>query len=161
MNGNLSIKLKQFILIEECPPDWKEYDLYCIREGDTAFYVGRSYLAFDRVWGHIRNGYKARSLVGRFLLCNWPASMNYEIVLMNSRAPEFDPVRNDPALAEELLIKRLQPCLNESLNAAPADLPEKYLPPNAEIRCSRSLTKLRFQAALALKNEEKLQWTVP
>jgi hypothetical protein len=152
------VRLKQFILLDECPPEWKAYDLYCIRDAETVFYVGRSHLAFNRVWGHIRNGWKARSLVGRFLFCNWPASMNFEIHFLSTKSPEFEPIRNDPALAEEMLIQRLAPCLNDALNAEPVDLPEKYLPPNAEIRCSRSLTKLRFQAALAIKNEEKLKW---
>ena len=154
----VSIKLKQFILLDACPPEWKVYDLYCIRDGETVFYIGRSYQAFHRVWDHIRTGYRVRSLAGRFILCNWPASMNFEIDLMSSKAPEFDSIRNDPALVETMLIKRLAPCLNDALNAEPVDLPEKYRPPNAEIRCSRSLTKLRFQAALAIKNEEKLKW---
>jgi len=158
MHNNFSIKLKQFILLDECPPDWKGYDLYCIRDGETVFYVGRSYQAFGRVWEHIRNGWKVRSVVGRFLFTNWPASMNYEIELSSSRSPEFSAIRNDPALAEEMMIKRYKPCLNDSLNAEPLDLPVKYMPPNAIIRCSRSLTKLRFQAALAIKNEEKLKW---
>ena len=158
MHDNVSIKFKQFILLDECPPDWKEHDLYCVRDGETVFYIGRSYQAFGRVWEHIRNGWKARSLVGRFLFCNWPASMDFEINLWSSKAPEFDPVRNDPALAEEMLIKRCRPCLNESLNTEPLELPEKYLPPNADIRCSRSLTKLRFQAALAVKQEQKKKW---
>jgi hypothetical protein len=158
MPDMVSVKLKQFILLDECPPEWKAYDLYDIRDGETVFYVGRSHQAFKRVWDHIRTGYRVRSLVGRFILCNWPSSMNFEIDLMSSKAPEFDPVRNDPALAEAMLIQRLAPCLNDALNADPVDLPEKYLPPNAEIRCPRSLTKLRFQAALAIKNEEKLKW---
>jgi hypothetical protein len=158
MQNKVSVKLKQFILLDDCLPDWKECDLYCIRDGDTVFYVGRSYLAFNRVWEHIRNGWKARSLIGRFLFCNWPASMNYEIELLHSQDPEFSAVRNDPALAEELLIKRYKPCLNDSLNTDPLELPEEYLPPNANIRCSRSLTKLRFQAALAVKNDEKSKW---
>jgi len=158
MQSNVTASVKEFFLLEECPPDWKGYDLYCIRDGVTIFYVGRSDLAFNRVWEHIRNGWKARSLVGRFLFCNWPASMNFEIELLSSQAPEFKSVYNDPALAEEMLIKRHKPCLTDSLNAEPLELPEKYLPPNAIIRCSRSLTKLRFQAALAVKNEEKLKW---
>jgi hypothetical protein len=158
MPGNFSIQLKRFILLDDCPPEWKDCDLYCIRDGDTVFYVGRSHLAFNRVWEHIRNGWKAHSLIGRFLFCNWPASMNYEIKFLTSQDPEFSAVRNDPALAEELLIKRHRPCLNEALNIEPLELPEEYLPPNAIIRCSRSLTKLRFQAALAVKNEEKNKW---
>ncbi|MGB7538627.1 MAG: hypothetical protein WBM17_08825 [Anaerolineales bacterium] len=125
MHGNLSIKLKRFILLDDCPPDWKGYDLYCIRDGETVLYVGRSYPAFNRVCKHIRNGWKVRSAVGRFLFTNGPASMNFEIGMLSSQAPEFSAVRNDPALAEEMLIQRLKPSLNDALSAEPLELPEK------------------------------------
>jgi hypothetical protein len=159
MKKNVVIKLKRFLLMEDCPVDWKALDLYIIRDEETVFYVGQSYQAFDRVWNHIRTGYRARSDVGRFLLCNWPKSLNYEIELLSSESPEFAEVNNDVIRAEALLINRYKPCLNDSLNADPVELPEKYFPPNSIIRCSRSLTKLKFQAALAVKQDEKSGWT--
>ncbi|MBN1440507.1 MAG: hypothetical protein JW929_13945 [Anaerolineales bacterium] len=158
MERHVVIPLKRFFLLEECPAAWKELDLYLIRDGSTVFYVGQSHLAFDRVWTHIRGGYRVRSSIGRFLLCNWPQSLNYEIEFLSSRSAEFESVNHDLLRAEALLIGRHKPCLNDSLNAEPAELPERYRPPNAEIRCSRSLTKLKFQAALAAKRDEKGGW---
>ncbi len=158
MKKYVKIKLKQFILMEECPEDWKELDLYLFRDEATVFYVGQSFLAFTRVWDHIRNGYKARSDVGRFILCNWPKSMNFDIELFSSKSEEFDDVSNSLALAEERLIKRHAPCFNGSLNASPVSLPSKYDPPNSPIRCSRSLNKLKLQASLSVKNDEKINW---
>ncbi|RPJ21906.1 MAG: hypothetical protein EHM33_24905, partial [Chloroflexi bacterium] len=83
---HVTLKLKQFILLEECPEEWKKLDLYMFRDENSVFYVGQSYIAFHRVWDHIKNGYKWRSDVGRFILCNWPKSMNYEIELLSSSA---------------------------------------------------------------------------
>jgi hypothetical protein len=148
----------RFLLLEECPVEWLPLDLYLFRDGDTVFYVGRSYRAFDRVWSHVRNGYKARSDVGRFLLANWPRSLHFEIELLSSQSPAFDRVGRDAAAAEELLIRRHRPCFNESLNADPAALPAGYRPPSSPIRCPRSPRGLRSQAARAVREEEKAGW---
>src|SRR5512147_1844745 len=110
MTGSIKLKVKQFLLLEECPPELRKLDLYVIRDGDLVFYVGQSYVAFSRVWEHIKNGYKWRSDVGRFILCNWPKSMNYEIELLSSGSPEFDLVEHDLLRAEEMLIKMYKPC---------------------------------------------------
>jgi hypothetical protein len=158
MTGNLKLKLKQFILLEECPDEWKKFDLYVIRDENSVFYVGQSYLAFHRVWDHIRNGYKWRSDVGRFILCNWPKSMNYEIELLSSGSQEFDVVDHDLLRAEAMLIKMYKPCFNISLNNAPTPIPEVYLPPSSVIRCSRSLKRLQYQAEQAIRNDEKKRW---
>ncbi len=154
----MRIKVKQFLLMEECPGEWKEMDLYLFRDGDTVFYVGQSYLAFARVWEHFRSGYKARSDVGRFILCNWPKSLNYDIDFLSSKSQEFAEVGHHLALAEEMLIKRYKPCLNGTLNDEPVVLPPQYLPPSSKIRCSRSLKRLQYQAALAVKKDEKSRW---
>ncbi|MFN2298268.1 MAG: hypothetical protein ACK2UB_05420, partial [Anaerolineales bacterium] len=151
----MKISLMRFLVMGECPAEWLPLDLYLFRDGDTVFYVGRSYRAFDRVWNHIRNGYKARSDVGRFLLANWPRSLHFDIELLNSQSPAFDRVGRDAAAAEELLIRRHRPCFNDSLNDDPIALPAAYRPPSSPIRCPRSLRGLRSQAARAVREEEK------
>ena len=129
-----------------------------IRDENLVFYVGQSYTAFQRVWDHIKNGYKWRSDVGRFILCNWPKSMNYEIELLSSGSQEFDLVNNDLSKAEELLIKMYKPCFNVSQNDSPSPMPEVYLPPSSVIRCSRSIKRLQYQAEQALRNDERKKW---
>jgi len=158
MTGNVTIKVKQFILLEECPQEWKKLDLYVFRDENSVFYVGQSYIAFHRVWDHIRNGYKWRSDVGRFILCNWPKSMNYVIELLSSSSHEFDSVGNNLSRAEEMLIKMYKPCFNISQNNEPSPIPQIYLPPSSVIRCSRSLQKLRYQAEQAIRNDERKKW---
>lgn len=158
MTRHVRLKVKQFILLEECPEEWKKLDLYVIRDENLVFYVGQSYAAFQRVWDHIRNGYKWRSDVGRFILCNWPKSMNYEIELLSSSSPEFDAVGNDLLKAEELLIKKYKPCFNVSQNDSPSPMPEVYLPPGSAIRCSRSIKRLQYQAEQSIRNDERKKW---
>ncbi|HET9911544.1 MAG TPA: hypothetical protein VFQ13_06630 [Anaerolineales bacterium] len=158
MANSIKMKVKQFILLEECPDEWKKFDLYIIRDENLVFYVGQSYLAFHRVWDHIKNGYKWRSDVGRFILCNWPKSMNYEIELLSSGSPEFAIVNNNLLKAEEMLIRMHKPCFNVSQNVEPSPLPVIYLPPGSTIRCSRSLTRLRYQAEQSIRNDERKKW---
>lgn len=154
----VKLTLKKFILLEQCPEDWKRPDLYVIREENSVFYVGQSYCAFERVWEHIKNGYKWRSDVGRFILCNWPKSMNYEIELLSSVSPEFASVEHNLSRAEEMLIKRYTPCFNVSQNDSPSPIPEVYLPPSSEIRCSRSLRRLQYQAEQSILNDQRKKW---
>ena len=71
------LPLKRFLVVAECPPDWRAFDLYLFRDDEVAFYAGQSHLAYARVWQHITDGYKARSVMGRFVLCNWPKSMRF------------------------------------------------------------------------------------
>jgi hypothetical protein len=158
MVNSIKVKVKQFIQLEECPEEWKKLDLYVIRDENSVFYVGQSYCAFERVWDHIKNGYKWRSDVGRFILCNWPKSMNYEIELASSCSQEFDAVGYDLSKAEEMLIKMYKPCFNISQNDSPSPIPAIYLPPGAEIRCSRSIRKLQYQAEQALRNDARKKW---
>lgn len=156
--GSVKLKVKQFILLEACPEEWKRLDLYVIRDENVVFYVGQSYVAFGRVWDHIKNAYKWRSDVGRFILCNWPRSMNYEIELLCSSSPEFASVGNDLLRAEEMLIRQHKPCFNISQNDSPTPLPDTYLPPGVEIRCSRSLRRLQYQAEQAIRNDHRRKW---
>jgi len=149
---------KQFLVLETCPEAWQKLDLYLVRDAEVVFYVGQSYLAFDRVWRHIRDGFKGRSLLGRFLLCNWPASLKFTIELWSSQAEAFAAVGHDLSAAERQLIQQWTPCLNEALNPNPTPLPARYAPATAKIRCSRSLTKLIHQAEIALAADARQQW---
>ncbi|MCB0119631.1 MAG: hypothetical protein KDD72_11420, partial [Anaerolineales bacterium] len=92
---NVSISLKRFLLIEQCPAAWKNLDLYLFRDENVAFYVGQSHLAFARVWEHLLSGFKGHPIVGRFIWCNWPKSMNFTIELMSSQSEQFKSVEND------------------------------------------------------------------
>jgi hypothetical protein len=124
----------------------------------VAFYVGQSQLAFARVWDHLTNGFKGHSMMGRFVWSNWPSSMKFTIELLSSQSEQFDTVGNNLNAAEQLLIHNLAPCLNGSHNRQPTPLPEPYLPPNARLRCSRSLNKLIREAERAVKIEDKQLW---
>jgi hypothetical protein len=155
---NVTVPIKQFILLEECPAAWKELDLYMIRDESVVFYVGQSYQAFNRVWDHIRSGYKARSEVGLFILCNWPRSMNFQITLLSSGAEEFAEVDHNLLKAEEMLIRRHKPCFNISQNSYPRPIPEDYFPPSSAIRSPRSLIRMRYQAEQSILNDNRKKW---
>ena len=152
------IPLKRFMLLEHCPPHWHSLDLYVFRDEDIVFYVGQSHLAFERVWEHLRNGFKGRSVIGRFILSNWPMSLKFEIELASSLAERFEHLRHDVRLAERELIQQLTPCFNAALNRQPTPLPARYLRPNAPLRCSRSLRKLIYEAERAVKAEARQGW---
>ena len=158
----ITLPLKRFLLIEHCPAEWRVLDLYLFRDDDIAFYVGQSDLAFARVWGHLRHGFRGRSLIGRFIWCNWPRSLNYHIELMSSCARRFEALRYNRNGAEAELIQHWSPCFNEALNRQPTPLPKHYTAPNAPLRCSRSLRQLMREAERAVKMEERQRWlTVP
>lgn len=164
VSDELEIRLpvKQFLLIEQCPAEWRLLDLYLFRDNDIVFYVGQSGLAFTRVWEHLRNGFRGRSIVGRFIWCNWPMSMNYQIELMSSRAHRFAALHFNLNAAEADLIQQWSPCFNGALNGHPTPLPKQYVAPNARLRCSRSLRQLTREAERAVKMEERRRWlTVP
>ena len=154
----IALPLKRLLIVAECPPDWRAFDLYLFRDDEVVFYVGQSYLAYDRVWQHITDGYKARSVVGRFVLCNWPGSMRFTIELWSSQADRFAEVDHDLNAAERLLIEQHAPCFNEALNRRPTPLPDRYAPPGAPIRCSRSLNKLIREAERAVQADERKAW---
>lgn len=151
----VAVPLKNFILTAElCPDAWKDFDLYLFRDEKVVFYVGQSHCAFIRVWEHIKGGFKGHSLAGRFLLNNWPVSMKFTIVLMDSTSGQFAEVGNDRNAAERLLIERWTPCFNISLNSQPTPIPIYYLPPNAKPRFRRSLTRMLYEAARVVQAEE-------
>ncbi len=152
------LPLKRFLLINQCPADWKGLDLYLFRDEGVVFYIGQSYLAFGRVWEHLINGFKGHSIIGRFIWCNWPKSMNFTIELLCSKSEGFDAVANNLNAAERLLILRWSLCFNVSLNSQPTSIPDCYLPPNAPFRRRRSLNMLIHEAERAVQAEEKRRW---
>ena len=153
-----TISLKRFLLLEDCPADWRTLDLYLFRDESVAFYVGQSHFAFARVWDHLLGGFHGHSVVGRFVWCNWPVSMNFTIELLSSRSARFDLLGHDLNLAEGELIRRWSPCFNLSLNPQPNAVPPPYVPYNARMRCSRSLTRLAHQARRAVQAEDRERW---
>jgi len=148
------LPLKRFILIEQCPEEWKHLDLYLFRDEDVVFYVGQSHLAFARVWDHLIGGFKGHSMVGRFMWTNWPVSMKFVIELMSSKSAQFDSLANDLDAAERQLIERWFPCFNISLNNKPTPIPSRYVPANGVLRCGRSLNKLIHQAERVVKLDD-------
>ena len=94
------VPVKEFIVVKACPQAWRVYDLYRVRDDAVTFYVGKSELAYFRVWQHILDGYKGRSTVGRFILCNWRASMNFTIELYCSRSSCYTGLDNDRSAIE-------------------------------------------------------------
>ncbi len=154
----IALPLKRFLIVAEYPPDWRAFDLYLFRDDEVVFYAGQSHLAYARVWQHITDGYKARSVVGRFVLCNWPGSMRFTIELLSSQADRFAGVDRDLNAAERLLIEQYAPCFNEILNRRPTPLPDHYAPPSAPIRCSRSPNRLIHEAERAVLADERRAW---
>jgi hypothetical protein len=152
------VSLKRFLLIDQCPTDWKGLDLYLFRDDERAFYVGQSHLAFSRVWEHLLSGFKGHSIVGRFLWCNWPKSMNFSIELLSAQFEQFKDVGNDVTAAERQLIQQYLPCFNVSQNIQPTPVPRHYLPPNSKFRRRVSLNKLIHEAERAVKAEDMELW---
>jgi hypothetical protein len=155
---NIVIPLKRFLLISQCPASWNGLNLYLFRDESVTFYVGQSYLAFARVWEHLLGGFKGHSIVGRFVWCNWPKSMNFTIELLSSQSDQFDNIGNELNASERLLIQRWSPCFNISLNTQPTPLPNSYLPPNAPFRRRRSLNMLIREAERAVKADDTKLW---
>ncbi len=156
---DITLPISKFLTIEQCPSEWRRYDLYLFRDDTVVFYVGQSHNAFDRVWAHLFGGFKGRSVVGLFVLCNWPRSMRFVVELMDSQSARFDPVGNDLDAAERYLIEQLSPCFNEALNDHPTPLPVKYAPPSAKGRRPKSIKRMMHDAARACQLEHnRKQW---
>jgi len=149
---HISLPLKRFLLIEQCPEAWKPLDLYLFRDEEVVFYVGQSHLAFARVWKHLLAGFKGHSIVGRFVWGNWPVSMKFSIELLSSQSEQFAGLGKDLDAAERALIEQYTPCFNVSLNRQPTALPCAYRPPNARLRCG-GLNKLIHQAERVVRAE--------
>ncbi len=155
---SIILPVKEFIVVKACPPAWRVFDLYLIRDEEVHFYIGKSDAAFYRIWQHILDGYKGRSTVGRFILCNWRASMNFTIELMSSRSSSFADQENDRDAIERSLITKYSPCFNVVSNPKPTPLPAKYLPTTSPIQHARHLGKVIREASYVLKGEKRQGW---
>ena len=151
------LPLKVFLTLENCPSGWEFLDLYLIRDAETAFYVGKSEIAFNRVWQHIQDGFKGRSGIGRFILCNWPDSMHFTIELYHARHKLFENVGYDLAQAERKLIIQYQPCFNVVHNPSPTPLSDRYKPYNVRLICSHRLSRLISESRATLQAERKIE----
>ena len=155
----ITLPLKRFLLIKDCPAEWTVFDLYIIRDDSVVFYVGQSQLAFARVWEHLLGGFHGHSLVGRFAWVNWPVSMKFTIELLSSQSGEFADVGNDLNAAEKKLIQQHSPCFNVVLNQQPTSLPASYLPANVRKPLFlRGLNRLIREAERAVQADEKNSW---
>lgn len=143
------LRLREFLVIGECPEAWRAYDLYLFRDGEVVFYVGRSQTAFTRVWTHLYDGFKGRSLVGRFVLMNWPRALQFTVELRCSKDEQFSALGHSVEAAEAALIEQYAPCFNEVLNRAPTLLPVSYNPPTAKGRRPRSPNRMIHDAEQA------------
>ncbi len=155
---DVSLPFKEFLQIELCPPDWRRFNLYLIRDEEVVFYVGQSYVAFQRVWNHFYAGFKGRSLIGRFLVCNWPVSMRFTVIFLSSKDARFEAVEHDLNRCEEQLIQQYAPCLNTAMNPQPTPLPERYYSPYTSLKFYRHPRKCIQQAAQAIEAERKRAW---
>jgi hypothetical protein len=154
----IAILLQSFLTITACPPRWKAFDLYLIRDEQVVFYVGQSVCAFNRVWEHLKGGPHGHSIVGRFLLCNWPRSGRFTVELLRSQGPRFTDAGSLDA-AERMLIEAYRPCFNVALNGLPFPLPEEFLPPNVPIKHLKNLRRMMREAGYAVrKNSEDSEW---
>ena len=155
---NIKLPLMRFLLVFECPPEWKKLDLYLFRDEQTVFYVGQSYCAHTRVWEHLLSGFKGHSIMGRFIWCNWPAAMRFTVELMSSRDEDFAEVGHNLTEAEALLIRKYNPVFNVSLNDAPQQMPVGYNPVNAPLTCPRSLSRILHEVERIVKVEDEREW---
>ncbi len=155
---HVEILLKEFLQIERCPAAWQRLDLYLLRDETTVFYVGQSGIAFNRVWDHFYGGFKGRSILGRFIVCNWPISMRFTVELMSSRASRFDSVQNDLDLSEQALISQYAPCLNTTFNPNPSPIPVKYTSPYTSLKFRHHPRRCIQQAAQAVEAAQLKAW---
>ncbi|HRJ45067.1 MAG: hypothetical protein KJZ86_00375 [Caldilineaceae bacterium] len=152
---SLIFPLRRFLVVEQCPAEWQHFDLYLFRDEEVVFYVGQSYTAFNRAWSHIYDGWKGRSLVGRFVLMNWPRALHFVVELHHSQADRFAVVENNLNRAEQMLIQRHQPCFNDIYNPNPTPLPAHYNPPTSLVRHPRNLPTMIRQAEQANQQESR------
>lgn len=157
---SLSLPLRRFLIVEKCPAEWQHFDLYLVRDESVVFYVGQSYTAFNRVWSHIYDGWKGRSLVGRFVLMNWPRALHFVVELYHSQAADFQPVDHDLNRAEQKLIAAYCPCFNDTHNPNPASLPAHYNPPTVRVRHPRNPQAMIREAGLANQQAERSDPTI-
>jgi hypothetical protein len=155
----IGVPFKEFLTMTACPPRWRGFDLYMFSDGETAFYVGQSHCAFERVWDHIYAGPKGHSIIGRFCLANWPRSGRFTLGLLSSGSPRFAGVGHNLDAAERVLIEELRPCFNVSLNSSPLPLPAGYIPPNQSIKYLRNFKRMLREAGYVRRGSgEDMVW---
>lgn len=157
---SLSLPLRCFLVVEKCPTEWQHFDLYLIRDESVVFYVGQSRCSFQRLWNHIYDGWKGRSLLGRFVLMNWPRSLRFVVEFHHSQAEPFTPFGHDLNLAEQFLIATHRPCFNETHNPNPTSLPPGYNPPTVRVRHPRNPKAMIREAGLANQQIERTNPTI-
>ncbi len=151
----VTLSLMEFLALEACPTEWLGLNLYLFRDGELAFYAGQSERAFERAWQHIQDAYKGRSVIGRFLLCNWPLSMHFTLEFYSAAHEQFAGVEHELDAAEKRLIEQWKPCFNVAANPAPSPLPSRYQPPSARPQHLRRLGAMRSEARAFLRAENK------
>jgi hypothetical protein len=154
----LVLPLRQFLVVSDPPEAWKVYDLYLFRDENVVFYVGRSQTAFTRVWSHLYDGFKGRSLVGRFILMNWPRALQFTVELMSSQDAQLVAMGHCVDAVEAALIEHFAPCFNDVLNRTPTLLPMRYNPPTAKGRRPRSPSRMIHDAEQANRWAERLKY---
>jgi hypothetical protein len=152
---HVTLTLKEFLVMDTCPPDWLGLNLYLFRDNEIAFYAGQSERAFERAWQHIHDAYKGRSVIGRFLLCNYPASLHFTLEFYCAAHARFAGVEHNLDAAEKQLIEQWQPCFNVTANPSPTPLPACYLPPTARPQHLRRLGTMKSEARAYLRAENK------
>lgn len=152
---SLTLPLRRFLVVETCPAEWQHFDLYLFRDGEAIFYVGQSHAAFSRVWSHLYDGWKGRSLVGRFVLMNWPAALHFVVELHHSQAERFAALEYDLNRAEQMLIAQHCPCFNNTHNPNPTPLPTHYNPPTRRVRHPRNPRAMIREAGLVNQQAER------
>ena len=158
---SLILPLRRFLVVENCPPEWEHFDLYLFRDEETTFYVGQSHTAFNRVWSHIYDGWKGRSLVGSFVLMNWPRALHFAVELYDSQSERFQSVENDLNRAQQMLITQHRSCFNNIHNPHPTPLPVEYNLPIVRVRHPRNPKAMIREAGLAnqqAKRNSDLHW---
>ena len=155
--GDLHVVLSfmEFLAMGACPPAWLGLDLYLFRDENVVFYAGQSERAYERAWGHVIDGYKGRSVIGRFLLCNWPLSLKFTMEFYSAQHELFTAVGNSLDAAEKLLIEQGKPCFNITANPAPTPLPARYQLPSAHPHQLHRLAAMKGIARAYLRADNK------
>lgn len=149
------LSLNEFLALDNCPPEWLGLNLYLFRDSEVAFYVGQSERAIERAWKHIHDAYKGRSVIGRFLLCNWPLSMHFILEFYHANHDRFAGVGHELNAAEKQLIEQWHPCFNIVANLTPTRLPSHYQAPDAHPQHLRRLGTMKSEARAFLRAELK------
>lgn len=153
--NSILLSVKEFLTITVCPDEWLHFNLYLFCDASTTFYVGQSELAFARVWRHIQDGFKGRSLVGKFIRVNWPKSMHFTVQLISAESAKYSHVDYGVNDAERMLIEELAPCFNESLNSSPSPVPNVYRNPDENVPYPRHLGRMMREADAAMERRRR------